>query len=99
MAGLSDEGPDNDAGFEVLLSRLEAVVERLERENLRLDDALAAYEEGVALVRQCNDLLDRAELRIEELSAAIGPSAPGYAAGQDLSWQTWEADDDNEDDA
>ena len=98
MAQLSDEGP-NDAGFEVLLSRLEAVVERLERENLRLDDALAAYEEGVALVRQCNDLLDRAELRIEELSNAIGPSAPAYAAGQDLSWQAWDADDDDEDDA
>ena len=51
--------------FEQALQNLEAVVKKLEGVNLSLDDALAEYEEGIALVRLCNEQLDAAQLRVE----------------------------------
>jgi len=53
--------------FEQSLSRLEALVARLESGDLPLDDALQSYEEGVSLVRSCREDLDRAELKIRRL--------------------------------
>ncbi len=54
-----------DLQFEQALERLEAVVKRLESGNATLDGALADYEEGIALVRLCNEQLDAAQLRVE----------------------------------
>ena len=42
-------------------------MERLEDGGLTMDDAIAAYEEGVALAAQAQRLLDAAEQRIREL--------------------------------
>jgi exodeoxyribonuclease VII small subunit len=53
--------------FEAALERLEAIVDRLERGELELEQALACFEEGVALTRQCAAQLDRSERRIEVL--------------------------------
>ena len=75
------EGPS----FEELTAALETVLEQLERGDLSLDAALATYEQGVALVRACNDLLDRAEIRVTELSASVAsPQAQPTPARQHL---------------
>ncbi len=50
------------------MSQLETVVERVESGQVGLEQALAEYERGVALVRQCREVLQRTELRVEELS-------------------------------
>lgn len=59
--------------FEQLYTELETTIERLEAGNLTLDEALALYERGMELAKQCNAMLDSAELRIQELAPA--PSA------------------------
>ncbi len=53
--------------FEDVYARLEEAVRRLEDGGLPLDDAIAAYEEGMVLARRCRDLLENAELRIARL--------------------------------
>lgn len=53
--------------FERSLGRLEEVVSRLERGDLSLEEGLAAFEEGMALARSCQERLEVAEKRIEEL--------------------------------
>jgi exodeoxyribonuclease VII small subunit len=53
--------------FEAALERLEAVVARLERGDQALEEALASFEEGVRLSKQCAAELERAERRIEVL--------------------------------
>lgn len=53
--------------FEDIYARLEETVRRLEEGGLPLDDAIAAYEQGMALARRCRDLLAEAELRITRL--------------------------------
>ena len=74
----------NGPTFESLSKQLEEVLLLLERGDLPLEEALAAYERGVALVRQCNDLLDRAEIRITELSASVTRSAPDRYMAESL---------------
>jgi len=56
-----------DLPFEDALERLEELVGRLEQGDLQLEEALAAFEQGVRLTRRCADQLGQAERRIEEL--------------------------------
>lgn len=60
--------------YEALYSRMQAIVARLEAGELPLEEALALYEEGVAVASACQQLLDQAELRIQELQSG-GPRA------------------------
>lgn len=57
------------AQFETSLGELETLVEALETGNISLEDALAKFERGVTLTRQCRDLLKKAELRVDQLMA------------------------------
>jgi exodeoxyribonuclease VII small subunit len=63
----AESGQDEAQSFEAALARLEALVERLERGDLALEEALAAFEQGVALARRCAAQLGDAERRIEVL--------------------------------
>jgi exodeoxyribonuclease VII small subunit len=63
----SSATPAETPPFEDALGRLEELVALLERGDLRLEESLAAFEEGVRLVRQCAEELRRADRRIEEL--------------------------------
>lgn len=53
--------------FETALEELEQVVEQLESGELNLEDALAAFEKGVSLVKICNQKLNEVEKKIEVL--------------------------------
>lgn len=53
--------------FESASARLEEIVKILEQGNCPLDESLKLYEEGVLLVRFCNDSLDSAEKKIKML--------------------------------
>jgi exodeoxyribonuclease VII small subunit len=70
-----------ELGFDQVLERLRAVVERLEQGNLSLEDSLHAYEEGVGLARRGHTLLDGAEKRVEILMRG-GRTAPLDGEGE-----------------
>ena len=53
--------------FEKALEELERVVEELECGDLSLEEALAAFEKGVGLVKQCNQKLNEVEKKLELL--------------------------------
>ncbi len=59
----------NDLTFESASARLDEIVKILERGNSSLDESLKLYEEGVLLVRFCNESLDNAERKIKMLVA------------------------------
>jgi len=54
--------------FDEGMAELEAIVGRLETGELPLEEALAAFEAGIALVRALTQRLSEAEARIEVLS-------------------------------
>ncbi len=53
--------------FEDALKRLEAIVQQLERGDVPLEQAIALYEEGNRLRARCQDRLEAAQARIEQI--------------------------------
>jgi exodeoxyribonuclease VII small subunit len=68
--------PTDPPSFEQALSRLERVVKRLEEGDLGLAEALAEYEQGVQMLKQCHALLEKAERRIELLTGVDADGNP-----------------------
>jgi exodeoxyribonuclease VII small subunit len=63
--------PTADIGtltFEKALAELEAIVARLERGDVGLEDSIAIYTRGEALKAHCEALLKQAEIRIEKIT-------------------------------
>lgn len=58
--------------LEAAMARLEEVLRALDRDGVDLEEALRLYEEGIRLVRVCNDRLDDAERRIKILKLSDG---------------------------
>ena len=59
--------PEANGKFEDALAELEGLVQRLEKGELPLEDSLAAFERGMALVHQLGDRLTQVEERVEKL--------------------------------
>jgi len=54
--------------FEDAYAQLEAAVTALQDGQMPLERALQHYEEGMRLAQYCNELLQKAELRVQQLS-------------------------------
>lgn len=54
----------SNLNFEKALIRLEETVNKLENEELSLDESLKIFEEGISLYRLCNKELSEAEKKI-----------------------------------
>ena len=61
-----------ELSFESAFAELETLVQQLETGNLPLDEAMALFERGTALVAHCNDKLDSAELKVHQLAPTSG---------------------------
>lgn len=61
------ESHADDVPFEQVIGELEAIVGKLENGETPLDDSLELYERGVRAYRQCREILERAEKRIQLL--------------------------------
>ena len=57
----------NTTDFETSIKKLEAIVEKLEEGDLDLDTSLKSFEEGVALVKECQKIISEAELKVNKL--------------------------------
>ena len=67
----SDE-QSNPEQFESSLEALESIVTQLEKGDMRLEDALKAFEKGVELTRTCQAILKTAEQKVECLTRQSG---------------------------
>jgi exodeoxyribonuclease VII small subunit len=77
--------------FEVALKELEQIVTRLERGDVDLEQSIDIYERGEALRAHCDQLLKRAEAKVERITlnaqgvpngiAPLDPSIDGTAGG------------------
>lgn len=54
--------------LEEAIEKLEKITEKMQNEDLPVDEALKLFEEGTALVAFCKEKLDNAALKITELS-------------------------------
>ncbi len=65
-----------EPSFEEAQRELEGIVERLERGEAGLDEALTLWERGEELYRLCRSRLDAAEGKIEELAKRVDGAKP-----------------------
>lgn len=56
--------------YEQAMVRLEEIVEKLNDGSLALDESIKLFEESTKLAVFCNDCLEKAKLKVTELSKA-----------------------------
>ena len=67
---------NNDIGklsFEQAIKELTSIVGRIEQGEIPLADSLEQYEKGMALIKHCRDILQKAEKRIEKIAEKEEP--------------------------
>jgi exodeoxyribonuclease VII small subunit len=57
--------PASEPSFEFAMERLEGIVDEMESGKMMLEDLIVRYEEGIKLVKTCQERLASAEQRIE----------------------------------
>ncbi len=61
------EKPLEALTFEEAVKKLEETIERMERDDLSLEETLNQFQEGIKLTRHCKRILQQAEQKIELL--------------------------------
>jgi len=51
-------------------AKLEETVEKLESEDISLEDSFRIYKEGMELLKQCNEEIDKVEKQVMQLNEA-----------------------------
>jgi exodeoxyribonuclease VII small subunit len=70
---IMDQAPEKS--FEEALARLEDIIEELDQGELKLEESLRLFEEGIGLARYCNSKLDEAQGKVELLLGVDGEKA------------------------
>ena len=58
---------ENNKDFETSLKKLEKIVSDLENGELPLEESIKTFEEGVKITKHCQNLLSKAEIKIQKL--------------------------------
>ena len=60
--------------FEESMARLEQIVRAMERGDVALEESLKLFQEGTELVRNCQKLLDEAQMQVKKIMTAADGS-------------------------
>jgi exodeoxyribonuclease VII small subunit len=78
LPGTAVSAPRKSPNFEKSLAELEALVERMEEGEMSLEESLKAFENGIRLTQQCQQLLAQAQQRVQILMNGDGDT-PDFA--------------------
>jgi exodeoxyribonuclease VII small subunit len=68
MAKGKNQDDISKLSFEQAIKELTAIVEKIEQGEIPLQDSLTQYEKGMALIKHCRGILQKAEQRIEKIT-------------------------------
>ncbi len=57
-----------DSTLEEDFKKLDALLADMEKDDIGIEDAFAKYAEGMKLIKNCNDRIDRVEKKVQQLS-------------------------------
>ena len=80
---MPDPNDTENKTYEQAFAELESIVSILESNQGTLDQAMALFERGQALAQHCANLLERAELKVRQLSGEDLLPNPGGEAPDD----------------
>lgn len=72
MAKNKQKNDISKLNFEEAIKELTDIVTRIEQGQIPLQDSLKQYERGMALIKHCREILQKAEKRIEKISGPEG---------------------------
>ena len=64
----TQETPVDQLSYEEAFNQLDAILVALEGNDLPLETAMDLFERGQNLIRHCSELLEKADLRVRQLS-------------------------------
>ena len=76
--------PVDEMSFEAAMAELEAVLGKLERGDVALDESIALYERGAALKARCETKLKEAEEKVAAITLDEAGEAKGSVPVEDL---------------
>ena len=96
----AEEDDSTQPSFEQALTGLETIVEEMEHEHLALEDLVAHYEKGSALLSRCESILQSARDRIELITLRNQHEIPLDSSTQstDVAELSDDSDDDDDND-
>ncbi len=68
MAEKKQKNDTDELSFEQAIDELTCIVSKIEQGQIPLQDSLEQYEKGMALIKNCREILNNAEKRIEKIS-------------------------------
>ena len=77
--------PIDQMTFREAMAELEGIVSKLESNTLELEDSLAAYERGVALLRDLQGRLTGAQQKVDVLMGTLEPEVSDDVRDSTLS--------------
>ena len=92
-----------ELNFEAAMDRLEAIVEQMESGKMQLEELIVRYEEGMKLVKTCQERLASAEQRIEIITRnhagkpVVQPFEPAAPARTDATPAAEKTENENDD--
>jgi len=97
---MSEKKEKQERTIEQSLALLEEMAKRMENENVPLDEAFAIYEQGMQLLKEVNEKIDRVEKKIAELdkkqSGGSGEGGPQGGSAKPAAADDFETEDDDE---
>lgn len=67
MPKKSTNTPESNQDFESAISDLEKIISKMESDKLSLEDSLKSFENGIKLTGHCQELLSKAQQKVEIL--------------------------------
>lgn len=94
----AEEDDSTQPTFEEALTGLETIVEEMEHEHLALEDLVAHYEKGSALLGRCESILQSARDRIELITLRNHNEIPLDSTTKSVNLTELPDDSDDDDD-
>ena len=73
MAEKKEKDDISKLSFEQAIKELGGIVQKIEQGQIPLQDSLTQYERGMALIKHCRGILEKAEKRIEKVTQKDRP--------------------------
>ncbi len=64
---MMSESVKQTLSFEEKMKKLEDIIQKLDSDEVQLEESLSLYKEGIKLSKECDEILKNAQLEIEEL--------------------------------
>ena len=65
------KGTEENLQFEEAIEKLESIIERMESEQIPLQELLKDYEEGTKLLKFCRDRIDGARQKVDKINKEL----------------------------